>query len=372
MGDLKEIRFLPTKDKVKLLGRTVMLDDCRLLALSGSGIEFTFTGSRLTVTFYGDSSTGEREDGTLPWRDQARVAVIVDGIMMLDAAIKKEKESFVVFGDGDAGDPVDHTVRIIKMSEPRMSSVGLGEIAIFAKEDPKPAPLSDKYIEFIGDSITCGYAIDTECEFSLFSTTNENVSKAFSYLTAQALGADASFVSYSGHGLISGYTPDPEVPKLDELIQPYYEIFAYSYNTFRGKRLETIKWDFESERKPDTIVINLGTNDDSFVAQDENKRASFEEDYEEFLEQVHLVNPQARIIVAFGLMGDALYETEKAAVESFKEKCGFADVFTFRLTPQDPAKNGYAADYHPSAASHRIAAEELTKYIRSLGGRYAL
>ena len=71
-------------------------------------------------------------------------------------------------------------------------------------------------------------------------------------------------------------------------------------------------------------------------------------------------------------MGDALYETEKAAVESFKENSGFADVFTFRLTPQDPAKNGYAADYHPSAASHRIAAEELTKYIRSLGGRYAL
>ena len=39
MGDLKEIRFLPTKDKVKLLGRTVMLDDCRLLALSGSGVD---------------------------------------------------------------------------------------------------------------------------------------------------------------------------------------------------------------------------------------------------------------------------------------------------------------------------------------------
>lgn len=371
MGDLKEIKFLPTKEHVKLLGRTLMLDDCLLLALSGSGVEFTFTGSRLTVTFYGDSSTREKEDGTLPWRDQARVAVIVDGIMMLDAVIKKERESFIVFGEETIASSA-HTVRIIKLSEPRMSSVGLGEITVLAEEDPKPALLSDKYIEFIGDSITCGYGVDTESELDLFSTTTENVSKAFSYLTARELGADASFVSYSGHGLISGYTDNPEIPKLDELIQPYYEIFAYSYNTFRGKRLETVKWDFESERKPDTIVINLGTNDESFIAQDDNKLAAFEEDYEEFLEQVHTVNPQARIIVSFGLMGDALFETEKAAVESFKENSGFADVFAFRLTPQDFEKNGYGADYHPSAASHRAAAAELTKYIRSLGGRYAL
>ena len=372
MSDLKEIRFLPTKENVKLLGRTVMLDDCLLLALSGSGAEFKFTGSRLTVTFYGDSSVGEREDGTLPWRDQARVAVIIDGIMMLDAVIKKEKETYVVFGEGEAPASSEHTVRIIKMSEPRMSSVGLGEIAILAEGSPEPTPLSDKYIEFIGDSITCGYGVDTESELDLFSTPTENVRKAFAYLTAEALCADASFVSYSGHGLISGYTDNPEIPKLDELIQPYYEIFAYSYNTFRGKRLETIKWDFESERKPDTIVINLGTNDESFISQDENKRAAFEEDWVEFLEQVHQVNPGARIIVAFGLMGDALFETEKAAVESFKESSGFEEVYAFRIAPQDFEKNGYGADYHPSEASHRKAAEELTKYIKSLGGSYAL
>ena len=79
--------------------------------------------------------------------------------------------------------------------------------------------VNGKYIEFIGDSITCGYGIDTACEANTFSTTNENVNKAFSYLTAAALGADASFVSYSGHGLISGYTGNPDIPTLDELIR---------------------------------------------------------------------------------------------------------------------------------------------------------
>ena len=62
-------------------------------------------------------------------------------------------------------------------------------------------------------------------------------------------------VSYSGHGLISGYTPDPNVPKKEELIQPYYGIVAYSYNNFRGIEPQKYEWSFE--RQPDVIVINL-------------------------------------------------------------------------------------------------------------------
>ncbi len=364
--DLKNFEFLPEEKYVKLLGRTFMLDDCRVLSLSGSGVEFKYTGTRLEVTFYGDSTTQTAVGEPIPWRDQARVAVIVDGITQLDTVIKNEVECFVVCGDDPREEAKEHTVRILKLSEPRMSTAGLGKIVIMAEGEPVPTPYSDKYIEFIGDSITCGYGVEAPDEWHIFSTSTENVTKAFSYLTAKALGADYSMVSYSGHGLISGYTDNPEEPKLDELMQPYYEIFAYSYNTFRGMRLESRKWDFESERKPDTIIINLGTNDESYVGTDENKRDAFCEDYVDFLNQVHDVNPQARIIVAFGLMGDGLFETEKAAAEQFMEESGFADVHIFRIKPQDPEKNGFGACWHPSEISHVIAAGELTEFIRGL------
>ncbi len=343
-----------------------MLEDCRLLSLSASGVEFTYTGTKLTVTFYGDSTTRVEENEPQPWRDQARVSVYVDEICFLDTVIKKEKETFVVYGEDPAQEEAPHTVRILKLSEPRMSAVGLGEIRILAEDGPKPAAEAETYMEFIGDSITCGYGIDTLSELHPFSTTTENAAKAFAYLTAKALGADFSCVSYSGHGLISGYTPDPSVPKLGELIQPYYEIFAYSYNTFRGQKMEDSAWDFSGERKPDIVVINLGTNDDSYVQGDTAKTEAFREAYLRFLEQVHHIRPQARIIAAFGLMGDALFAAEEAAVEMFKEKSGFKEVYACRLTPQDPLKNGYAADYHPSAASHAIAARELVAFIRSL------
>lgn len=366
MANLQEFTFLPTEDHVKVLGRTFMLDDCRVLSLSGAGVEFKYTGTRLTVTFYGDSTTETVEGEAEPWRDQARVAVIIDGITMLDTVIKKPVEKFVVFGEEENAPIGEHVVRIIKLSEPRMSTVGLGEISVLATEAVSGTEYMDKYIEFIGDSITCGYGIDTPDEWYIFSTDTENVTKSFAYKTAHKLGADYSLVSYSGHGLLSGYTDDPTTPVLDELMQPYYEIFAYSYNTFRGMKLESRKWDYESERKPDVIVINLGTNDESYIQDDADKKAAFESAYVDFLEQVHNVNPKSTIVVAFGLMGDALFEVEERAVSKFKDKSGFRDVYAFRIRPQDFERNGYAADWHPSAASHEIAADELTEFLKTI------
>jgi hypothetical protein len=71
-------------------------------------------------------------------------------------------------------------------------------------------------------------------------------------------------------------------------------------------------------------------------------------------------------------MGDALFDTENEAVSEFKEKSGFGDVHICRLTPQNFEKNGYGADWHPAKASHETAADELSAFIKSLGGRYAL
>ena len=65
-------------------------------------------------------------------------------------------------------------------------------------------------------------------------------------------------------------------------------------------------------------------------------------------------------------MGDRLYDTEAEAVATFKEKSGFDKVYSVRLTPQDFEKYGYGADWHPSAASHEVAARELSDFIRGL------
>lgn len=357
----KEIKFLPTEEYVKVLGRTVMLEDCRLLYLSGSGVEFVFKGSKLILSFYGDSSTEVPEELPQPWGDLARIGVFVNGEFQADLRITKPFQKFVVFENM----PVEeYTVRIIKLSEPRMSGTGLGEISILAEEAPKPTAKKNKLVEIIGDSITCGYGIDNDNEFQHFSCGTENVSKAYSYLSMQALDVDYSFISYSGHGFISGYTADPNVPTLTELIQPYYEIFAYSYNTFRGKGPQEYKWDFNEQ--PDVIIINIGTNDESFINQNEEKRQKFENAYVEFLEQVHRCNPDATIVSAYGVMTDYLFPTEVTAVERFKKQSGFDRVYNHHFPVHDIERNGYAADYHPSKQSQKEAAETLVEFMKEI------
>jgi len=362
--NLRDITFLPTEEYVKVLGRTVMLDDCRLIYLSGSGVEFTFTGNKMILSFYGDSSTEVPDEFPQPYGDFARIGVFIDGEFQADLRITKTYQKFVVF-EADENTPVEnHVVRIIKLSEPRMSGVGLGEITIMAEDMPKPTPKKNKLIEIVGDSITCGYGIDNDNEFQHFSTGTENVSKAYSYLTAQALDVDYSFISYSGHGFISGYTANPEIPTLTELIQPYYEIFAYSYNKFRGKAPSDYKWDFSVE--PDIILINIGTNDESFINQNEEKRQKFEDAYVAFLEQVHRCNPNATIVSAYGVMTDYLYPTEVMAVERFKKSSGFDKVYNHHFPVHDVQRNGFAADFHPSKQSHKEAAETLVEMMKKI------
>ncbi len=356
--------FIPTTEYVKVLGRTIMFDDCRLLCCSGSGVEFSYTGSWLKVTFLGDSST-DNDGGVMRWRDHARVMVVVDGHIMLDTSIRNKKESYVVYGEDPSTPIAKHNVRIIKLSEPRMSSVGLGEIEIEADELPSPVANKEKLVEFIGDSITCGYGVDTQHELCPFSTGTENASRAYAYMAAEKLGVDYSLVSYSGHGLISGWTPDCNVPKKEELLPPYYEIVAYSYNNFRGIAPQTYKWEFE--RKADVIVINLGTNDFSYTVDDSEKIAEFEKLYLDFLRTIRKCNPKAHIICALGIMLDDLYPAIERVVETFKLQNDDNKISAFHFEPHNGENDGFAADWHPSPFTQRRAADlmanELKKWL---------
>ncbi len=51
-----------------------------------------------------------------------------------------------------------------------------------------------------------------------------------------------------------------------------------------------IPWDF-TEKQPDIIVINLGTNDDSYCQETEWKQEEYRDKYAEFLLDVRAKNP---------------------------------------------------------------------------------
>ncbi len=348
--------FLMTKKNVKLLGRTYLKDDVRWCSFSASGVEFKFNGKSCTVSLRADSMVNDE-----PHR--ARYAVYVDGELkkdeMLDIGIKEVE---VISADSAE----EHIIRILKLSESSDSSMGIRYITCDEEATVEPTEEKDLKIEFVGDSITCGYGVDGQVNVDSYRTDNEDATKAYAFKTAQLLDADWSLVSFSGYGIVSGFTSGAKNEA--QTLPQYYDKVGNSYGTTGGEKPSSIEWDFSY--KPDIVVINLGTNDNSYTGSDSAKKEEYVQGYYSFLETVREKNPDAIIVCALGIMGQELCPKVAETVARFTEDTGDEKVFYVKLDQQDAA-NGFAVDYHPTAASHDHAAEQMSQAITQiLDGSY--
>jgi lysophospholipase L1-like esterase len=323
---------------------------------SSSGVAFNVKARHLEVTFAGDSGTPKTSDnGGL-----ARVAVFVNGERKLDKLLMKAEETFTVF---DGSETVSGEVRIIKLSESANSIAGIKAISLDADGTITPASEKALKIEFIGDSITCGYGVDDEDRNHHFSTATEDNTKTYAYKAVQALDADYSMVSVSGWGIVSGYTSGQK--NGDSVLPKIYEKTGYTYgNKFNGKQPQTLTWDF-TRFVPDFIVINLGTNDHSWTKGDAKKIDQYKKSYVAFLKQIRAKNKDAQIICSLGIMGGDLFPAKEAAVTDYKAETGDEKVSTLKFANQSMA-DGIAADWHPTEKTHAKAASLLVKKIEAL------
>lgn len=349
--------YLPDAEHVKQIGRTEFWEDTLWMAFSGSGAEFQFTGKKAVITFQGDSAS--LRVGNVD--NHARIAIYVNGERVVDDMIDRAEKSYTIV-ESDTAE--ECTIQILKLSETAMSTVGIKRIEADADAVIQPAPERDYLIEFIGDSITCGYGVDDEDRNHHFSTRTEDVTKTYAYKTAEAFHADYSMVSISGYGVISGYTADGNEKVTAQTLPQYYEKLGFSYGQYLGQVPQDYSWDF-SGREPDLIVVNLGTNDDSYTLTDGERQEEFQTAYAAFIGQIRSCNPNAEIVCTLGIMGDRLYPYVERAVEAYTAETGDERVAAMKFDVQS-ASDGYAADWHPTEATHQKAAEKLTAYIEEL------
>lgn len=352
---LTEKTFSADEQNVKLIGRTADNEGIRWLGLSATGVEFTFTGTSVSFTLVGDNMTSNPEK-------TPRFAVYINGERTIDDVVDAPEKTVEVF---KADEAAETTVKLLKLSEAQESTMGIKSINVTSIGGLTPTPEKELKIEFIGDSITCGYGVDDPDKDHHFKTTTEDATKAYAFKTAMALDADYSLVSFSGNGIISGYT-DNGKKQTSQLVPDVYDKLGKSWGNYNGFNIQEIEWDF-SKFQPQYVVINLGTNDASYTGSDKERVIEYADGYTEFLKTVREKNPDAHIVCALGVMGATLYKNGvERAVAQYTEQTGDTNVSTLQLTQQDGNKNGYAADWHPTEASQDIAAAEMTEYLRSL------
>ncbi len=349
------MNILPNEENVKPLGRAYFMDDKLYCTLSGTGAAFTFTGTECTVHITGDSTASG--DNNL-----ARVGIYVNGERVIDDMIDNPEETYSVFKS-----ETEQTaeVKIVKLSEAPMSTFAIGTIDVTGTE-VKPAADKERFIEFIGDSITCGYGVDDEDANHSFSTGTEDVTKAYAYKTAENLDADYSMVSFSGHGIISGYS-DGTKKVSAQTVPQFYTKLGYVYSTNGNFNPRETSWDF-GKRQPDVIVINLGTNDDSYCKNKEDRCEEYRAEYVEFLKKIRENNPDAQIICTLGIMGANLYPYIELAVSDYTSETGDTKVTSMMFEQQNQSEDGIAADWHPTERTHTKAADKLTEKIKEVMG----
>jgi peptidoglycan/xylan/chitin deacetylase (PgdA/CDA1 family)/lysophospholipase L1-like esterase len=335
---------------------------------SGTGkVSFSFPGVSIKAKFNGSSINavlkeyGQGNAGTTNY-----FYVIIDGGSPVKMPLSHSQTVYELATNLEEG---EHTVELIKLTE---SQVGKVEFEGFQLETGKtllpPDPLPNRKIEFIGNSITCGYGNEASIQDpnshpNGFTSVNENNYKAWGSITARNLNAQYSCVAYSGRGLYmnnNGNTTNT-MPLI------YDRILADEASS---------QWD-PSNYIPDVIVINLGTNDFSaeatFGASKTVDSTLFVNTYISFIEKLRSDYPNATIICAVGVMMSDWYPTDAkhwtriqkyvTAVKNYMNTQGDPNVHYFKMDPQVAP---YGEDWHPSEATHLSMATKLTQFINNL------
>ena len=126
--------------------------------------------------------------------------------------------------------------------------------------------------------------------------------------------------------------------------------------------LEPEVWD-EKKFSPDIVVIHLGTNDQSWVHGHEERRLGYVAGMRQLVEAVHRRSPKAKICCCLGIMGQELCDSVEEALKLFHDDFKNVPVKFVKFPVQDE-KDGIAADWHPSATSHKKMAQILSDELR--------
>ena len=342
---LYEMSYPADDTFVKPLGRTFMRDGARILSHTCSGVEFAFRGTSADITLTSNCKSSK-----------ARAAFYVDGELVKDTMLNSKEETFRIF---ESDEPRNCIISVVKLSEAAYSNIGVKSINVTSEYGIIPTPARKHKIEFIGDSITCGYGVDAADQYEAFSTTNENGAKTYAALVGKHFKADYNIISWSGIGVYSSYTESSK-PNQSFLLPPIYGKTA-------PNELSNDMWDF-TQWQPDLVVINLGTNDNTWTRGIQDRADIFGEAYYKFIEQVREANPNAYIICSLGVMGSKLLPEIKEQVALYSANTGDYKITTFEFDYRDGVNDGFGAGFHPSAVTHQKMADKLIPFISELLG----
>ena len=325
--------------EVRYVGRTQTNGDDVSFDWSGTCFECRFTGGSLAMRV--SDTKKNYYNLTVDGRDAGVVTTFgTDSVVVLAEKL----------GRGE------HTVRMQKRTEGEQGRTTIHAFLLDRGRRLLPAaPAPGRHIEFIGNSLTCGYGTEGLSKDEPFKPQTENCNKAYACIIARYFGADYTLIAHSGRGAARNYGDKNTT----------------SQNTMADRIANTFDeaaepaWDFAaSPYRPDLVVINLGSND--FSTLPHPSRDEFAAAYTRILQTLR------------GAYGDEMPilcvapRVSEPAFTYIRDLCQSGVVPNLHFAAVLP---GYCNDgselgssAHPNYAGHRKMAMLLIPYVSTLTG----
>ncbi|USX28721.1 GDSL-type esterase/lipase family protein [Oxalobacteraceae bacterium OTU3CINTB1] len=319
-----------TDRHVARMGRTdINADGVVRFGYPGVSFYLNFEGTRLSVEA---EASGEN----------SYLDVIVDGVA------RKVRLAFgrqtVTLVDGASGGK--HSVQIVNRSETWHGTAALLRFDTDGIWNAAPV-LPQRKMLILGDSVTCGEAIDRVAGAKK-DPSWWNARSSYGMLMARELRAQVQLVCYGGRGLIRTWDN-----KTDELNLPDY------YQLAIPDRKTPARWN-QRDYRPDVILSVIGTNDFNGGIPD---REQYVGTYVRFVRTILKDHPQARIVLTEG--GLVTGEKRAALIEYIAETVKRVGDKRVRAIASKPY-SGDADDGHPTREQTVNIANDLLPQVRSV------
>ena len=227
-------------DNVSFTGRVEKLADGSVrYDWVGVYVQTQFTGTKVAVDI---SDTGTSYHN-----------VFIDGQLREKIKVTgKERHTVIIADKLKKG---THTLRLQKCTEGEYGCTTIYGLTFDQNSQLSPVAPKQRLIEVYGDSYTVGYGTEGKKASERFKLETENCNMAYTCIIARYFDADYRITAHSGYGMVRNWGDKKQVsnPNMSTRSTQLYDDFS------------TVQFDF-NWRRPDIVMINLGTNDFSPTA----------------------------------------------------------------------------------------------------------
>lgn len=316
---------------------------------SGPDVSFDWSGTQCRVKFNGPEISLRCSDTKANYYN---VWIDRDCGETPDLVIRTAgKDTTIVLGK--ALGKGEHSLLLQKRTE---GEQGLTTFHSFATKGEvlQAEPIKERYIEFIGDSYTCGYGSENSVRDDPFKPETENCNLTYAAIASRYFDADYNLVSHSGRGIARNYDDWGKGVPGTTMPEKYGMLFD------EGEQIECPA----TEKTPDLVIIYLGTND--FTTGSQPSMDRFCGNYVTLLGKIRSRYGSEVPVLCLAAKNDpGIYDYVKEAVR----RSSLEGVWCVRIQ-EGVHNNGsdLGASWHPSYRGHLKIASQVIPYISTITG----